>query len=360
MGKKKLLKSTKIKLFLLFIITFVILSSIFSYFEVRNYKQSRENNLYLAENQVRLIEGSIDTVMSRAYTLRELLKSYDGNMDFFDEVADDIVDETLDDTGIFVKNILLAPNGVVEKVYPMMGNETLIGFDYMDESQAGNSEAIDAYKQNKLVLTNPFSLKQGGTGFAGRLPVYITNDDGESEFWGMVSVTLDMEYLLKQFNLSYLENAGVDYCLYYEENGEKVVISETKNKPVNPVSTDMNSNNITWTLDVAPSDGWIPIFEVSVGYIAIFIISIMLMKVFESGAKIRSMNAILKEIAIKDNLTGCYSRHYLDGMLLLPGTNGWRDTTAEYSMALIDVDRFKQINDTFGHDLGDKALVAIA
>lgn len=52
-----------------------------------------------------------------------------------------------------------------------------------------------------------------------------------------------------------------------------------------------------------------------------------------------------------DALTGAYNRQYYDEQLsALPG---------EYAVGYIDVDRFKDINDTWGHRAGDLALKAV-
>lgn len=64
----------------------------------------------------------------------------------------------------------------MEKVYPASGNEALTGFNFMDASKPGNAEAIAAYQRGSLVITNPFDLVQGGTGLAGRLPVFLPAD----------------------------------------------------------------------------------------------------------------------------------------------------------------------------------------
>lgn len=73
----------------------------------------------------------------------------------------------------------------------------------------------------------------------------------------------------------------------------------------------------------------------------------------------RDLNKALKTASTQDPLTGLPNRR-----LILERLNGEvalverRDTP--FSLALVDVDHFKRINDAFGHDTGDRALIAIA
>lgn len=63
----------------------------------------------------------------------------------------------------------------------------------------------------------------------------------------------------------------------------------------------------------------------------------------------------LKKLARIDSLTGCYSRGYglelLDRQIKLS-----HRSKSPLLLAFLDIDRFKEINDTFGHDEGDIAL----
>ena len=63
--------------------------------------------------------------------------------------------------------------------------------------------------------------------------------------------------------------------------------------------------------------------------------------------------------AMTDELTGLWNRRAFDEQLELHLTN-WRDHRIPFSLVLIDLDRFKQINDTFGHVAGDQILAAAA
>lgn len=64
-------------------------------------------------------------------------------------------------------------------------------------------------------------------------------------------------------------------------------------------------------------------------------------------------NKILKKIAITDELTGIHNRYYFNKKIEeLVNDKNYIDMT----MIIFDVDKFKQINDTFGHDVGDDIL----
>ncbi len=70
-------------------------------------------------------------------------------------------------------------------------------------------------------------------------------------------------------------------------------------------------------------------------------------------------NARLFLWAIHDSLTGLYNNHYFFKELSDEIERSKRYGRV-FSLALFDVDNFKQINDTFGHSYGDKALQKLA
>ncbi len=66
-----------------------------------------------------------------------------------------------------------------------------------------------------------------------------------------------------------------------------------------------------------------------------------------------------KEAAIKDFLTGLYNRRYFfhAGAMLI--SSGKRDQI-KLACAMIDIDFFKKVNDTHGHDVGDIVICKVA
>ncbi|RKT57990.1 GGDEF domain-containing protein [Saccharothrix australiensis] len=70
--------------------------------------------------------------------------------------------------------------------------------------------------------------------------------------------------------------------------------------------------------------------------------------------RLRREHAEAREQSLRDSLTDSYNRRYLDQRLLdMVPEHGVGDGLA---IALIDLDWFKQVNDTFGHLLGDRVL----
>lgn len=72
-----------------------------------------------------------------------------------------------------------------------------------------------------------------------------------------------------------------------------------------------------------------------------------------------NLQQALKEQSIKDPLTKLYNRRYLDEMLARECSRAQRNNKA-LSVLIMDIDHFKKVNDTYGHDAGDAVLVAFA
>ncbi|CAI6022363.1 GGDEF domain-containing protein [Cohnella sp. JJ-181] len=68
-----------------------------------------------------------------------------------------------------------------------------------------------------------------------------------------------------------------------------------------------------------------------------------------------SLHAEVRRMVITDNLTGLYARHYLNERIQRK-----QEKDASGSLIVVDIDHFKKINDTYGHQVGDAILIQVS
>ncbi|MDQ1297579.1 MAG: Diguanylate cyclase [Campylobacterota bacterium] len=83
----------------------------------------------------------------------------------------------------------------------------------------------------------------------------------------------------------------------------------------------------------------------------------ILTEVLEETQELKEEINKLKEIMYKDELTNVYNRKWLHDTILDESAQGFKNSG---TLAIIDLNFFKTVNDTYGHTVGDKVLVFIA
>jgi diguanylate cyclase (GGDEF)-like protein len=74
---------------------------------------------------------------------------------------------------------------------------------------------------------------------------------------------------------------------------------------------------------------------------------------------LQETNAQLHDQAIRDGLTRLYNRRYLDETLPRELQRASRNRKS-IGVIMLDIDHFKRLNDTYGHDVGDTVLRRVA
>ncbi len=81
--------------------------------------------------------------------------------------------------------------------------------------------------------------------------------------------------------------------------------------------------------------------------------------VFTDITALQHQREAYKQMAFTDPLTKIYNRQMLDEMLKKEKSNHKREKGI-LSIIMFDIDHFKRVNDTYGHDVGDKVLVTLS
>ena len=82
-------------------------------------------------------------------------------------------------------------------------------------------------------------------------------------------------------------------------------------------------------------------------------------QVKEQTSALSDANKQLEKLAREDAMTGLFNRRYFDQEARRMFNTNMRNNMP-LSLALLDIDHFKQINDSYGHPFGDECIIAMA
>lgn len=93
-----------------------------------------------------------------------------------------------------------------------------------------------------------------------------------------------------------------------------------------------------------------------VSFYTVFSTILVLNQYDKEQIKIRLLNQRLEKQAVLDPLTKLYNRRFLSELL----NSKIQEKTSSFLIVIVDIDDFKQVNDTYGHSIGDQILVSFA
>lgn len=249
------------------------------------------------------------------------------------------------------------------------------------------SEARDT---GRVVVSDVLSGIENSTPFSlvfATLPIYkaypITVEERRKRLQGFVAVLFLSENLFQHV----VDKARLDDLIVRVEvlSGDdlRTEIFESDNRSGEPVHSDFAQEvvidvaNERWLLSVAPtaegiaafrSDSPRLVFCLVLGFafacgIAILVLlrqrSLVAGAVVERTCQLNEANIQLEKLSNTDFLTGLANRREFESRATLV----WNDVLARpqpFCVLMIDVDQFKQYNDSFGHLAGDTCLKRIA
>lgn len=157
-----------------------------------------------------------------------------------------------------LRNIGAAPNMVIKYIYPLEGNEAALGLN-LRATPEQKEAAERAERTGQLVLAGPVNLKQGGTGFIGRIPVFTYDKQtNEKSTWGLLSTVIDLD---RFYNATGIAQYSLEYQLALRgkdargEHGEAFYGDENLFH-TDSVLIDISVPSGSWQLAMLPKQGW--------------------------------------------------------------------------------------------------------
>lgn len=241
------------------LVGFILLGLNF-YIESVERESAKQEELTRVSTLAGTVRAQLEGELNGAIHLSLGLGSYiSANPDFtqndFERIAHSLLQY-----GRHIRNIVVAPDNVVRYVYPLAGNEKVMGLRYMDNAEQRNA-ILHMMETREFVLAGPVNLVQGGTGFINRLPIFLPakGPDKTPTYWGVASIVLNVDSLLTAGGVIGSQ-AEIRYALRGKDGkGAKgdMIYGEPALFLHNPVLFDVvMPGDSRWQLAAIPQKGW--------------------------------------------------------------------------------------------------------
>lgn len=263
-----------------------------------------------------------------------------------------------------IRSVALAPDNVISHVYPRPANDRALGLRYLD-TPLQREAVLRLMRERKPVIAGPINLVQGGQGIVNRIPILTIKPGGDIHYWGLASVAVDPLPIFREAGILGDADSGtsIEYALRGRDGlgakgdvflGKSALFSDS-----HAVLMEVVIPGGKWQLAARPSlnrkTGWSRFLATPLHLLALILAGLAAFMVHATLAAHRRM----RTMALQDSLTGLANRHQFN----LRGENLFalaKRSGRHLTLLNMDLNDFKQINDTRGHAMGDKVLVHVA
>lgn len=256
-----------------------------------------------------------------------------------------------------IRHVALAPDLVIQFIYPVQENEDALGFNYRDSERQFNGvkRAID---NGDVVIDGPVELVQGSLALIARAPVVV-----ENQLWGVIAVVIQIDKLMVNSGLKAAQSTySTSLAKTNESGGYDFQFGDISVWEKDHVTSDVVLSGGKWLLATAPASGnWAAKGAIYWSIVIFGLLLSVLMNAF-------MYHLLFTQMRLRKALTIIDKQASFDSLTQLPNRRSFvkhinRLTSKEsqynaFAIFFIDLDHFKEVNDNLGHSGGDQLLKA--
>ncbi len=305
----------------------------------------------IARSQRDNLRNQLLRLVFKVETLSALVLDSQGRIEEFERVAAALRDDST------IQAFALAPGGTINTVFPVSpANNMLIGQNML-AGGLGCNEVLTARHVSRLTLTGPVELPCGTSALVGRLSLYINDSQGDAQYWGTAAIFLRFPDVLSVTDLYLLDNMHIPFGIWRGDKTKDAtaLIAGSLESASGALAVEMPLNilNTKATIRLVSDEVWYQSLE-SWLYVGMSVLlSLFLSTLVQRNYDFTEIRKYLEAIAYRDPLTGALNRRGLFEDLQKRVDASKED---KFSLYYIDLNKFKAINDTYGHEAGDRVL----
>ena len=311
----------------------------------QRYLAERQHVDTLAEAYISRGNLLIDDMLQNAQLLKLLLLRQNGDTRNFNEFARNILSRQE-----VIEGILLAPAGRVDARFSN------------GEVPEGMQDGTSLFAADQAwAAAADWSRSKGTVSFMHRTdghvlvfyPVYIGAAQNRS-FWGMIVLQVSESRFFAQVNAA--GPAPIAYELYSTnpwDMTEYQIAASPESVGSHPVERQDKTGYLAMRLKAAPVTHWLDYAHILINLLLAILFSLFVTVLGGVFYKLRQQKSAFEQLASRDTLTGIYNRRKFVEVLQKAC-----EDKQPFLLCYIDFDRFKEVNDTYGHDVGDLLLQA--
>ena len=329
-------------------------------FLIHQYESENRDKLYRehAEHAAEEIASDFEREITNVWAFSSALSAYVAATPDVTQKQLSRFSSAMVEASPFIRSLSLAKDNVITHVYPYEENKKALGLYYM--KNAKQKDAIERLiRERKPNIAGPIDLVQGGKAFILRRPVFFTNEESEQKtYWGIASLLINFSDLTNFLAThSYAEDFQLQWHIFNPDNGTTESIFSSLEGDTDEYSfKKVNLPSETWYIGTkekqsSSSSSHIIILDVT-GVLVSLLIAYLVNRLLISHRTNR-------ELALYDHLTNLPNRRLLNDRFRQLVAQATRQHIG-FHLIYIDLNNFKQINDTQGHNVGDKVLKEVA
>lgn len=305
-----------------------------------------------ASNYASILKSKVDSELNSLLFISSGLSSY--LTVYHKDIEKEKVEAILADLyarSKHIRNLAIAVGYRITYVFPTESNKQIIGVDYRNLPQQWPL-VEKAVKTRRGVLAGPLDLIQGGHGLIYRYPIFIDN-----KYWGLLSTVIDTGHF---FDAAFSDlSKQYDFAIRVQDPSGKVTQAFYGDDQL------FHDRNSYLTTSAVPNAKWEWAVRDKTSYDLKFLLLIRFLVFGLSALLAYIVYLFLKERttlashAMYDSLTGLANRRFLYTRMDQALMQSQR-LNQYLAIMFIDIDHFKKINDTHGHDFGDELLKTVA